>query len=59
MKKVIGLSIVMLYVFSCFGTMPKQCFTPRFAVECQRVQLTAISEWRSVTWDAVHSVRTF
>jgi hypothetical protein len=57
MTRLVTLTILVLYVAACWGTMPSQCFTPKFALECQRVQLNAIKDWRTITWSTVDSVR--
>lgn len=59
MGKLIALAVLFLYAAACWGTMPSQCFSAKFAVECQRVQVAAIADWRSVNWEYVHSVRRF
>jgi hypothetical protein len=56
MAKLIGFVAVVLYGVACYGTMPSQCFTMQHAIECQRVQLNAIKDWRSVNWGTVWSI---
>lgn len=50
-------SFACLYAFACYGTMPKQCFTPKFAVTCQQIQISAIMDWRSLEWSVIQSIR--
>lgn len=56
MLRIMLLTLTFLYAAACYGTMPAQCFTARHAIECQRVQISAIAEWRSLNWGTVYSV---
>lgn len=53
----IAWTAVLLYGAACAGTMPKQCFTTKFAVKCQKIQVEAILDWRKIDWRVVQAIR--
>lgn len=60
MTKLAILTFAFLYAAFCFHTMPSQCGTMKYAIECQRVQVDQMIHWRAnVAWGTVDSVRVF
>lgn len=60
MLKLISLTFVLLYGSFCFHTMPRSCIAINAnAIECQRVQLNAMYDFRNVDWSVVASVKRF